>query len=71
MKLFTVEQMVAAEKTADSQGNSYAQMMESAGRTAADFLKVGMGASSAAMGDAYSAVAENVDASGLSASSES
>ncbi|HOP08257.1 MAG TPA: PorV/PorQ family protein [candidate division Zixibacteria bacterium] len=33
-----------------------------AGRTAADFLKVGMGASSASMGDAYSAVAENVDA---------
>ena len=35
MKLFTVEQMVAAEKTADFQGNSYAQMMESAGRSLA------------------------------------
>ena len=35
MKLFTVAQMVAAEKTADAQGNSYAQMMESAGRSLA------------------------------------
>ncbi|MFZ1398042.1 MAG: NAD(P)H-hydrate dehydratase [Candidatus Promineifilaceae bacterium] len=32
MKLFTVSQMVAAEKTADSQGNTYTQMMETAGR---------------------------------------
>ena len=31
MKLFTIAQMVAAEKTADSQNISYAQMMESAG----------------------------------------
>ncbi|MCP4420370.1 MAG: NAD(P)H-hydrate epimerase, partial [Chloroflexi bacterium] len=32
MKLFTVKEMIAAEKTADSQGISYAQMMETAGR---------------------------------------
>ncbi|MCB8976976.1 MAG: NAD(P)H-hydrate dehydratase [Ardenticatenaceae bacterium] len=38
MKLFTVEQMVAAEKTADSQGNSYAQMMETAGRSLAQAI---------------------------------
>jgi hydroxyethylthiazole kinase-like uncharacterized protein yjeF len=36
MKLFTVEQMVAAEKTADSQGNTYAHMMETAGRGVAE-----------------------------------
>ena len=38
MKLFTVSQMVAAEKTADSQGNSYVQMMESAGRGLAEAI---------------------------------
>ncbi|WP_420641074.1 NAD(P)H-hydrate dehydratase [Candidatus Leptofilum sp.] len=38
MKLFTVEQMVAAEKTADSQGNAYAQMMETAGRGLAEAI---------------------------------
>lgn len=38
MKLFTVSQMVAAEKTADSQGNSYAQMMETAGRGLAEAI---------------------------------
>ncbi|MCA9944623.1 MAG: NAD(P)H-hydrate dehydratase [Anaerolineales bacterium] len=38
MKLFTVSQMVAAEKTADSQGNSYAQMMETAGRSLAEAI---------------------------------
>lgn len=38
MKLFTVEQMVAAEKTADAQGNSYAQMMETAGRSLAEAI---------------------------------
>ncbi|MBK8903851.1 MAG: NAD(P)H-hydrate dehydratase [Anaerolineaceae bacterium] len=36
MKLFTVSQMVAAEKTADSLGNSYAHMMETAGRGVAE-----------------------------------
>ncbi|MCA9901215.1 MAG: NAD(P)H-hydrate dehydratase [Ardenticatenaceae bacterium] len=36
MKLFTVSQMIAAEKTADSHGNSYAQMMETAGRSLAE-----------------------------------
>ena len=38
MKLFTVAQMVTAEKTADAQGNSYAQMMESAGRSLAEAI---------------------------------
>lgn len=38
MKLFTVSQMVAAEKTADAQGNSYAQMMETAGRSVAEAI---------------------------------
>ena len=38
MKLFTVKQMVAAEKTADSQGNSYAQMMETAGHSLAEAI---------------------------------
>ena len=38
MKLFTVSQMVAAEKPADSQGNSYAQMMETAGRSLAEAI---------------------------------
>ncbi len=38
MKLFTVEQMIAAEKTADSQGNSYTQMMETAGRSLAQTI---------------------------------
>ncbi|WP_420629216.1 NAD(P)H-hydrate dehydratase [Candidatus Leptofilum sp.] len=38
MKLFTVSQMIAAEKTADSQGNSYAQMMETAGRGLAEAI---------------------------------
>ena len=38
MKLFTVSQMVAAEKTADSQGNAYAQMMETAGRSLAEAI---------------------------------
>ncbi len=38
MKLFTVKQMVAAEKTADSLGNSYPQMMESAGRSLAEAI---------------------------------
>ncbi|VAW43071.1 NAD(P)H-hydrate epimerase / ADP-dependent (S)-NAD(P)H-hydrate dehydratase, partial [hydrothermal vent metagenome] len=31
MKLFTVKEMIAAEKTADSHGTTYAQMMETAG----------------------------------------
>jgi hydroxyethylthiazole kinase-like uncharacterized protein yjeF len=38
MKLFTVEQMVAAEKTADSQNTTYAQMMETAGRSLAEAI---------------------------------
>ena len=38
MKLFTVEQMVAAEKAADGAGVSYAQMMETAGRGVADAI---------------------------------
>ncbi|MEZ4591636.1 MAG: NAD(P)H-hydrate dehydratase [Chloroflexota bacterium] len=38
MKLFTVEQMVAAEKTADSQNTTYAQMMETAGRSLAQAI---------------------------------
>jgi len=38
MKLFTVSQMMAAEKTADSQGNSYTQMMETAGRSLAQAI---------------------------------
>lgn len=38
MKIFTVEQMIAAEKAADASGNSYAQMMESAGKSIADAI---------------------------------
>jgi NAD(P)H-hydrate epimerase len=38
MKLFTVSQMVAAEKTADSQNITYAQMMETAGRSLAEAI---------------------------------
>jgi hypothetical protein len=38
MKLFTVAEMAAAEQTADSQGNSYANMMETAGRLLAEAI---------------------------------
>jgi NAD(P)H-hydrate epimerase len=38
MKVFTVAEMVAAEKTADSLGNSYAQMMETAGQRLAQAI---------------------------------
>lgn len=38
MKLFTVQQMVAAEKAADAQGISYDQMMETAGRRLAEAM---------------------------------
>lgn len=39
MKVFTVAEMVAAEKTADAQGNSYANMMETAGRLLAEAIQ--------------------------------
>ncbi len=38
MKLFTVQQMVAAEKAADAQGITYDQMMETAGRSLAEAM---------------------------------
>lgn len=38
MKVFTVSQMVAAEKSADVAGVSYAQMMESAGQAVAEAI---------------------------------
>jgi len=38
MKLFTVAEMVAVEQTADSLGNSYASMMETAGRLLAEAI---------------------------------
>jgi ADP-dependent NAD(P)H-hydrate dehydratase / NAD(P)H-hydrate epimerase len=38
MKLFTVEQMVAAEKAADAQGITYDRMMETAGRRLAEAM---------------------------------
>lgn len=38
MKLFTVKEMIVAEKTADSQGTTYAQMMETAGRSLAQAI---------------------------------
>ncbi|MBX3055969.1 MAG: NAD(P)H-hydrate dehydratase [Anaerolineae bacterium] len=38
MKVFTVSEMVAAEKAADAAGVSYAQMMESAGRAVAEAI---------------------------------
>ena len=38
MKVFTVESMMAAEKAADSQGHSYATMMEWAGKGVADAI---------------------------------
>lgn len=40
IKLFTVAQMVAAEKAADAAGVSYAQMMETAGESVAEALMV-------------------------------
>jgi ADP-dependent NAD(P)H-hydrate dehydratase / NAD(P)H-hydrate epimerase len=39
MKLFTVEQMVAAEKAADAQGITYDRMMETAGRRLAEAIR--------------------------------
>lgn len=39
MKLFTVQQMVAAEKAADAQGITYDQMMETAGRRLAEAME--------------------------------
>lgn len=38
MKVFTVAQMIAAEQTADAQGNSYTNMMETAGRLLAQAI---------------------------------
>jgi ADP-dependent NAD(P)H-hydrate dehydratase / NAD(P)H-hydrate epimerase len=38
MKLFTVDEMVAAEKAADAQGITYAHMMETAGRRLAEAM---------------------------------
>ncbi|HUM69057.1 MAG TPA: NAD(P)H-hydrate epimerase, partial [Chloroflexota bacterium] len=38
MKVFTVSEMVAAEKAADVAGVSYAQMMESAGQAVAEAI---------------------------------
>ncbi|MCP4357039.1 MAG: NAD(P)H-hydrate dehydratase [Chloroflexi bacterium] len=38
MKLYSVAQMVAAEKAADAAGHSYAQMMEIAGRSVAEAI---------------------------------
>ncbi len=38
MKIFTVAEMIAAEKAADNAGVSYAQMMESAGKAVADTI---------------------------------
>ena len=38
MKIFSVAEMVAAEKAADTAGNSYAQMMETAGRAVAQAI---------------------------------
>ena len=39
MKIFTAAEMMAAEKTADSLGNTYANMMEMAGRGLADAIR--------------------------------
>ncbi|MCB8945169.1 MAG: NAD(P)H-hydrate dehydratase [Ardenticatenaceae bacterium] len=39
MNVFTVAEMVAAEKTADSRGNTYANMMETAGRLLAEAVQ--------------------------------
>jgi NAD(P)H-hydrate epimerase len=39
MKVFTVAEMVAAEKTADAAGITYAQMMETAGRLLAESVR--------------------------------
>ena len=38
MKIFTVKQMIAAEKAADASGVSYAQMMETAGKAVAETI---------------------------------
>lgn len=38
MKILTVKQMIAAEKAADAAGNSYANMMELAGKSVADAI---------------------------------
>ena len=39
MKLFTVAEMISAEKTANAQGHSYASMMELAGKGVADAIQ--------------------------------
>ena len=39
VKIFTVAEMVAAEKAADAAGHSYAEMMEAAGRSVADAIQ--------------------------------
>lgn len=39
VKIFTVAEMVAAEKAADDAGHAYAQMMETAGRSVADAIQ--------------------------------
>ncbi len=39
IKIYTVAEMVAAEKAADAAGHSYAQMMETAGRRVADAVQ--------------------------------
>ncbi|MCP4425413.1 MAG: NAD(P)H-hydrate dehydratase [Chloroflexi bacterium] len=38
IKVFTVAEMIAAEKASDAAGNSYEQMMETAGRSVADAI---------------------------------
>ena len=38
VKVFTVAEMVAAEKASDAAGNSYNQMMETAGRSVAEAI---------------------------------
>ena len=39
IKIYTVAEMVAAEKAADAAGHAYAQMMESAGRLVAEAVQ--------------------------------
>ena len=39
IKIYTVAEMVAAEKAGNAAGHSYAQMMETAGRRVADAVQ--------------------------------
>ena len=40
IKIYTVAEMVAAEKAADAAGHAYAQMMESAGRLVLSLIHI-------------------------------